>query len=238
MNETYDNPFVVADAPSELRASFYRKTYGLVALSFFAWAVTLGGFFALGLAVPLTKLMLGSGQFAWLIVLGLFWVATSVGQSMAYSRGSALKQYLGLGIYIVAEALIFVPLIAIVAMKTNGDIMQILAPAGTVTGLLILALTATVFMTRTDFSFLGAVVGIGSVVALGAIVVFCIFNVNVGSWFAFAMVALMGAAILWQTWRVKEQCAPDQHVGAALSLFAGFVTLLWYVVQIFLSRRD
>ncbi|MDR2429640.1 MAG: Bax inhibitor-1 family protein [Puniceicoccales bacterium] len=238
MNEIYDNPFAVADASAELRARFYRKTYGLVALSFLAWAGTLGGFFMLGLAEPLLHLMLGTGRFAWLIVLGLFWVATSIGQSMAYSRGSTLKQYLGLGIYIVAEALIFVPLIALVAARTGGDIMEILAPAGAVTGLLILALTATVFMTRQDFSFLGAVVGIGSVVALGAIVVFTLFNVGVGSWFAFAMVALMGAAILWQTWRVKEQCSPDQHVGAALSLFAGFVTLLWYVVQIFLSRRD
>jgi len=52
------------------------------------------------------------------------------------------------------------------------------------------------------------------------------------------MVALMGAAILWQTWQIKEQFDARQHIGAATMVFAGFMTLLWYVIQIFLSRRD
>lgn len=240
--QSYDNPFVVAEASGDARAAFYRKTYSLVALSFLAWAGALAGLFAIGAAVPITRLMVGSGGFGWLIVLALFWGATEIGQRLAFSRSSAAAQYSGLAVYIIAYAVLFVPLIAVTILQTGGTLenafKEVLAPAGTVTGLLIAALTATVFMTKTDFSFLRTAVVIGSFVALGAIVVFTIFGINPGTWFAVAMIVLMSAAILWQTWQVKEQCTTDQHVGAAVILFAGFMTLLWYVIQLFLSRRN
>lgn len=234
--ETYDNPFVVAEAPAELRASFYRKTYGLVAASFVAWAGLLSLIFVSGAWVPLSNLMLGS-QFGWLLVLALFWGATAVGNRLAFSRASAAQQYSGLGIYIVAYALLFTPLIAVVIAQTEGNPMQILAPAGGVTLALIAALTATVFMTKTDFSFLKTAVVIGSFCAMGVILMAIVFGISLGTWFAAAMIVLMAAAILWQTWQVKNQVATDQHVGAAVILFAGFMTLLWYVIQLFLSRR-
>lgn len=235
--QSYDNPFVVAEAPAETRAAFYRKTYSLVAVAFVAWAATLYGLFAAGLAAPITNVMFAAGRLGWLLVLGAFWLATTVAQNLAFSRASRGTQYAGLALYVVAEAIIFVPLIALVAVRTNGYLFDILAPAGAVTGLLVVGLTATVFMTRTDFSFLKTAVVLGSFAALGAIIVFSIFGINPGVWFAIAMVGLMCAAILWQTWQVKEQCNTDQYVGAAVLLFAGFVTLLWYVIQIFMRRR-
>ncbi|MDR2862286.1 MAG: Bax inhibitor-1 family protein [Puniceicoccales bacterium] len=236
--ESYDNPFVVAETSGAVQASFYRKAYGLAALAFIAWAGVLGALFFTGAYLPICNFALGSGRFGWLIVLGLFWVGTSVAQNLAFSQSSRLAQYAGLALYIFAEAVIFVPLIALVAARTSGDIMQILAPAGAVTGLLAFALTATVFMTRTDFSFLRTAVTIGSFAALGAIILFSVFGINPGSWFSLAMIVLMSAAILWQTWQVKEKYAPDQYVGAAVVIFAGFMTLLWYVIQLFLNRRN
>lgn len=236
--DSYENPFVVAETSDETQATFYRKTYGLVALSFLAWAVTLGGLFLVGAAEPLANLMFGSGRLGWLVVLGLFWAATSWAQSLAFSRSSSLTQYMGLALYIVAEVVIFVPLMVVVAQQTNGDVGEILAPAGIFSGLLIAALTATVFMTRINFSFLRTAVVLGSFFALGCIVCFSIFGNSPGMWFAVVMIVLMSAAILWQTGKVKDSCAPDQHVGAAVLLFAGFMTLLWYVIQLFLSRRS
>ena len=35
------NPFIVADAPAADRAAFFRRTYGLVAASFGAFAIAL-----------------------------------------------------------------------------------------------------------------------------------------------------------------------------------------------------
>ena len=235
--QIHDNPFVVAEAPAQTRASFYRKAYGLAALTFCVWAGMLGLLFQSGAYLPICKLIFGIGSVGWLLVLALFWGATALAQGMAFTRGEPLVQYLGLGLYALAEALIFTPLIAVVALETQGEIMQILAPAGVVTVVLMAALTATVFMTRTDFSFLKTAVVLGSFVALGAIICFSIFSITPGAWFAVAMITLMAAAILWQTWKIKEECETDQHVGAAVLLFAGFVTLLWYVIQLFMSRR-
>ncbi len=235
--QSYENPFVVEAAPADARAAFYRKTYGLVAAAFAAWAVTLYGLFATGLAAPIFNTMVKAGQLGWLLVLGLFWLATMAAQRMAFSQTSRATQYAGLALYVVAEAVIFVPLIAVVLHQAGGDVMGILAPAGTVTGLLIFGLSATVFMTRADFSFLKTAVVLGSFAALGAIIVFSVFGITPGAWFAVAMIGLMCAAILWQTHQVKTQFGTDQYVGAATMLFAGFVTLLWYVIQLFMRRR-
>lgn len=239
--QAYENPFTVSEAAADDRATFYRKTYSLVAAAFLAWAFLLGLLFTSGAAWPLAKIMLSAGAgISWLIILALFWLVTTFAQSLAFSNSSRATQYAGLALYIVAEALIFVPIIALVFVHTasnNDTIWSLLVPAGLTTALLFLGLTVTVFTTRTDFSFLKTAVVLGSFIALGAIIVFSIFGISPGSWFAIAMIVLMGAAILWQTWQVKEKCHTDQYVGAAVLLFAGFMTLLWYVIQLYLRRR-
>ncbi|MDR2981963.1 MAG: Bax inhibitor-1 family protein [Puniceicoccales bacterium] len=240
--QSYDNPFVVAEAPADARATFYRKTYGLVAVAFLGWVLTLFAIFAVGMHIPILNAIMSLGSIGWVAVLGLFWIATSVAQSMAFSRSSRATQYMGLAIYVVAEAIIFVPLIAIVLMQAGGSLdtafREILGPAGGVTALLITGLTVTVFMTRTDFSFLKTAVVLGSFAALGVIIVVAVCGLSLGAWFSMAMVALMAAAILWQTWKVKNECDTDQYVGAAVVLFAGFITMLWYVIRLFMSRRS
>ena len=41
MEDMESNPFIVADAPASDRAAFFRRTYGLVAASFAAFALAL-----------------------------------------------------------------------------------------------------------------------------------------------------------------------------------------------------
>lgn len=232
------NPFVVADAAPADRAQFYRRTYAHVAGAFALWAVLLGALFVSGAARPIMKGMFAF-QYSWLLVMGLFWIATTVGKSMAFNTASKAVQYAGLGLYTLAEAVIFVPLITLVAYKTEGHVMDILAPAGLTTALLIGGLTATVFLTNKDFSFLRTAVIIGSLVALGVIVGAVLFGICLGFWFAAAMVLLMAVAILYQTHQIKTQLSTEHYVGAALILFGSFMTMLWYVIQLFSSRsRD
>lgn len=52
------------------------------------------------------------------------------------------------------------------------------------------------------------------------------------------MVALAGASILHDTSKVIHHYSEDRYVGAALELFAGVALLFWYVLRLFLSRRD
>lgn len=247
---SYDsaNPFVVADASPEVRAGFYRRTYLHVAGAFAAWAALLAVFFLTPVAGGIASMFFGMGNLGMMLVMLGLCFAVNFSQSLAFTGESKGTQYAGFGLAVLLEAVLFVPLIFVVVLKTGGggtgaeafaeSLKSVFAPALLTTGLLIAGLTASVFMTKTDFSFLRTAIVVGSFVALGVIICAMIFGISLGFFFSMAMVVLMAAAILYQTWQIKDQARPDQHVGAACALFVSFVTLLWYVIQLFASRRD
>ena len=236
MNES--NPFIVADAPAADRAAFFRRTYGLVAAAFGAFAVTLFALFVSGIAETFMRSIAGVGTWGMLGVMVLFWLGTTAAQSLAFNRASRTAQYAGLGIYVLLQALIFVPLIYYTAIVTKGNPGEILIPACLATGALVVALTAVVFMTNMDFSFLRVAIVIGSICALGVIVVSLFAGWSLGAWFSIAMIVLMATVILYQTNEVKNTMETDQHVAAAFVLFSSFVTLLFYVIRLFAGRRE
>lgn len=234
---------IVSEAGQTDVASFYRKTYGLVALAFAGFAGLLYTFFQLTPVAVIFMNTLGGlhnslGGFSWLIVLGVFWAGTYFAQKLAANRASRESQYAGLGLYVLLQALIFIPLISIVAMTTKGNIGEILIPACTLTGALVLGLTLAVQLTQVDFSFLRIVITVGTICAIGAIIMFSIMGINPGTWFALAMILLMASVILYQTHVIKNQCSTEDYVMAAFILFSAFVTLLWYVIQFFMGRRS
>lgn len=240
MNSYTSNPFTVASASPADRASFYRRTYGLVAASCAAFGLILAGLLSSPLADTLTALFFGNGMFGWILVLAALWAVSMFANRLAFGGASQTTQLAGLGIYVVAEAVIFTPLlnVCIHMFGTGVALQDIVAPAALSTFLLAGGLTATVFMTKTDFSFLRAFVSVGFFVVLAAILVFALAGINPGTWFIIAMIGFMAAVILYYTWTVKEQFSPDQHVGAALVIFSGIATLFWYMIQLFLSRRE
>ena len=162
-------------------------------------------------------------------------LVTWLANSWAASDASKGLQYLGLVLYIIAEAIIFTPLLFVAAYATSDP--YVIEKAGIVTLGLFLGITATVFLTRTDFSFLGPILAIGGFAALGFIVASAIFGFTLGNVFAFVMVAFAGTAILYQTSNVLHRFRTDQHVAAALVLFASVALLFWYILRIFSSRR-
>jgi FtsH-binding integral membrane protein len=232
MPRQYDDAFRVADAPAAERAAFYRKTYITAGLAFVGWIGATYALFASGFAYVVAR---GMGSVSWLLILGLFMAAQFVGGRLTFAQDRG-KQYLGLGMYIVAYALIFAPLLVIVQAYTSMTGNAILMPAVLATGTVFAALTATVFFTRTDFSFLRGFVIFGSIFAIGAIVVFTVTGANVGSWFAIGMIVLMSGSILYETHAIKEKFDTAQHIGAGAMIFASFMTLLWYVIQLFMKR--
>ena len=232
------NPFIVADAPAADRAAFFRRTYGLVAASFGAFAIALYAFFVSGIAHSFMSAIAGVGSWGMLGVMVLFWIGTTVAQSLAFSRASRLTQYAGLGLYVLLQALIFVPLSYYTAIVTKGNPGEILIPACLATGALVVALTAVVFMTNLDFSFLKVAIVIGSICALGIVIVSLFTETSLGAWFSIAMIVLMATVILYQTNEVKNTMETDQHVAAAFVLFSSFVTLLFYVIRLFAGRRE
>ncbi|MBE6401043.1 MAG: permease [Verrucomicrobia bacterium] len=237
---TYTNPFVVAAAAPATRADFYRKTYLLVAVACAVFGLLLAGILATPAIVnPLTGLFFGNGSIGWLLVLAAFWGISMLANRLAFGGVSTGTQLAGLGVYVLAEALLFAPMLNILMYQFGQEaaLSEIVAPAALSTLLLAGGLTATVFMTKTDFSFLRAFISIGFFVALGAMLLLMFFG-GIGTWFVIAMTVFIAAVILYQTWMVKTQFRPDQHVGAALIIFAGIATLFWYLIMIFAERRE
>ncbi|HTI99948.1 MAG TPA: Bax inhibitor-1 family protein, partial [Dongiaceae bacterium] len=107
----------------------------------------------------------------------------------------------------------------------------------TVTFIGFTGLTLIVFLTRKDFSFLRGLLFWGGIVALTAIVGGVLFGFQLGTFFSVAMVALAGAAILYDTSNVLHHYPADRHVAAALELFASVALMFWYVLRLFLSSR-
>lgn len=234
--EQYTSTFgnSAADALPAERASFIRKTYLLLAAAILAFIVVEGFLFASGAADMIASVIFGRGAMGWLLVLGLFMGVSFLANRWATSETSKATQYLGLAFFIIAEAVIFVPLIWI-STYYSGD-TDVLAKAGIVTIGLFLGITATVFITRSDFSFLGPILAIGGFAALGFIVASAIFGFSLGNVFAFIMVAFAGTAILYETSNVLHRFNTNQHVAASLTLFASIALLFWYILTIFSSR--
>ena len=232
LTPTYGMP--AAEAAALDRAAFIRRTYSLLAAAVLAFIAVEGFLFASGLATLIASVMFSGGSIGWLVVLGLFMGISFLANRWATSETSVTTQYLGLGIFIIAEAIIFVPLI-MMATVYSGD-TTVLLKAGIVTLGLFLGITMTVFITRSDFSFLGPILAIGGFAALGFIVASAIFGFTLGTVFAFIMVAFAGTAILYETSQVLHRFNTKQHVAASLTLFASMALLFWYILSIFSSR--
>lgn len=186
--------------------------------------------FAVGLAVKI----LNSGM-GWLAVIGGMMIVGWFATSLAHSASKQM-QYTGLALYTFAEACFFLPLV-IIALSVAGD-ASLLVQAALMTGLLFIGLTATVFVTRADFSFLKTALTVGGCVALGLIACSILFGFTLGLVFSGAMVVFAAAAILYTTSKVLHEYSEDQYVGASLELFASVVLLLWYVLRILIALRD
>ena len=88
--------------------------------------------------------------FSWLIVLGLFMGVSYIANKLAVSQTSQQMQYLGLGLFVIAEAIVFLPLLYIATFYA-GD--GVIGTAGLMTLLLAGGITATVFITKRLFIY-------------------------------------------------------------------------------------
>jgi FtsH-binding integral membrane protein len=225
--------------PSE-RVEFIRRTYthlGVAILAFMALEALLLN------VVPFSAIfgLLAVSPYSWLVVLLAFMVASWVAQSWARSATSPAMQYAGLSLYVVIEALIILPLLAICyQLMPPGEGTKLIANAGILTLAVFGGLTLTVFVVRKDFSFMAPILCIGSFIALGVIVAGIVFGFTLGLFFSFVMVALMAGFILFETSQVLFHYGTDQHVAAALALFASIATLFWWILRIMLilNSRD
>jgi hypothetical protein len=211
------------------RAEFLTRTYYHLFGAIMAFTAIEVALFRSGYAETMAQAMLGVN---WLLVLGGFIVVSWMASRTAARADTLGKQYAALGAFVVAQAIIFVPLLYIANAYAPGAIRS--AAIVTVAGFT--GLTFVAWTTRKDFSFLGSLLRWGGIVALLAIAGGVMFGFELGTWFSVAMVGIAGASILYDTSNVLHRFPEDRYVGAALQLFSSVALMFWYVLRLFMSR--
>jgi FtsH-binding integral membrane protein len=218
--------------PSE-RAQFIQRTYTHLAGAVGVFIAVEFLLFQLGIAELLFKFV-ASSQLGWLAILGGFMVLGWFSRGLAAKADDIQAQYMGFGAYILGQALIFAPLLYLAAVFSDPSVIP---TAAILTLFMFAGLTAIAFTTKTDFTFLGGILKIGGMVALGLIVCSILFGFQLGLLFSCVMVIFASAAILHDTSKVMKHYSINHHVAAALELFASVALLFWYILQILLSAR-
>ncbi|OZC02975.1 Bax inhibitor-1/YccA family protein [Rubricoccus marinus] len=230
METTYRVP--VAERDASTRADFILRTYTHLIGAILLFVAIEYAFFASGIAQPMAEAMT---SVSWLLVLGGFVAVSWFASRAAMTAESKAAQYAALGAFVLAEAIIFVPLLFMAMYYTNSG-MELINDAAWVTILGLAGLTGIAFWTRKDFSFLGGILKWAFILAIVAIVSAVLFGFSLGTWFSVLMIGLAGAAILYDTSNIIHHYPEDRYVGAALALFASVALMFWYVLRLFMSR--
>jgi FtsH-binding integral membrane protein len=241
---------MAAPALGSERVKYLRKVYGLLLLS--AVVAIVAGLAAITLgptevmrdtggrrvAVPvLVALMLGSrgamyGMFA------LLFVGTLFASVVSKVRGLNLVALLGVSALMGVQA---APMVFVAQYLAGLGMTRSAAPVATtflMVGAVFAGVTAYVFVTRKDFSYLMATLSMGFwVVFVGGIAA-----VAIGSEVFTLAIASVGAIIaagflLVQTSRILRNSAMDDPVGDCLDLLVQLRNLFIFILRILMSAR-
>ena len=241
------------------RVTFLRKTYAHLAVALLVFAGVTGFMmrFMTETSFKFSKFAF-EGRWNWAIVLIAFMVIGWVAERLARSESSKGLQYVGLGVACLAEGLILQPMLWVLFIRfghpndfvindagnitsfaASGLAVKILMESIIITMVIFVGLTATVFITKKDFSFMRGALTIATFAALGVIAGSMIFGFQLGAIFSGAMILLMSLYVLYQTSLVMQYFPPTGYVAAALMLFSTIATLFWYVLRLLmeLNRR-
>jgi uncharacterized protein len=225
-----------ATAPVSERVQFIRRTY----LHVFGAVLALIGIEAALLSSKIGEDIINTlfrGNVGLLGLMVLFVGGGYAAQWLARSRQSIGMQYAGLSLYVLLEAIIFLPLLTkATSSQFAGQYLPI--QAGIVTLAVFAGLTASVFWSGRDFSFMGPMLAVGGMVAIGVIVAAMIFGFTLGLLFSGLMVALAAGYIIYDTSNIIHQYRTDEYVGASLNLFASVALMYYYILRIFMSARS
>jgi len=236
MNENAQNPYAVTSGGSAAifaeeseRLGFIRRTYAHLTGAILALIGLETALFALVPAATMNamvdKMMSGWG---WLLVLGAFMAVSWVARSWASSGASRSIQYAGLGLYVVAQAVILLPLLYI-SIRLDP---QIPVTAALITAVTFVGLSVFVMTTRVDLAGWGKYLVLGGFAGMGLIVASMVMGFSFGLLGCTAFVALACGYILYDTSNVLHHYDTNQHVAASLALFSSVVLLFWYVLRI------
>jgi FtsH-binding integral membrane protein len=220
------------------RVQFLRKSYGLLGASLIAWAAASAGLFHYARELSMSWSRWALTGFNWFAVIGLLIGSGMLAQWLAKSEQSRGLQYLGLAIIVGAWTMLLQPMLWILFMKGNfHNPAAMLGQGVTITLAIFVGLTATVFVTKKEFTFLRGVITVGSFAFLGIILGSMMFGFSLGLLFTGALIGFLALKILYDTSLMLNYFPPTHYVAAALMLFSTVATLFWNIM-VFLMKLN
>jgi FtsH-binding integral membrane protein len=235
MYQHFGNPTTAWAAPIDARMAFVRRTYVHLAAAVALFVAVSAAFYAAHVGERLTQWMTSGGMLGFILFFVGIMAVTMGANALALRSRSQSLQYAGLATYAVALAFWFSPLLTFAVHAFPGA--HLLETAAGLTLLAFGGLTAFVLMSKKDLSFLGPMLGIAGLVVLGVFAAGLIFGFSLGLWYTAAMIAFAVGAILYDTSNVLHRYRTDQHVGAAIALFASVIMLFVWVLQLLMELQ-
>ncbi|MDX8398460.1 MAG: Bax inhibitor-1/YccA family protein [Mariprofundaceae bacterium] len=202
---------------ADSRIDFLGKTYGMLALCIAAGSA--GAYFSMGASFPAEHpwMMLG------LMIGGIFAV-----QAVRHISGLNFAALLGFG---AITGLAISPLVGFVAAKSE----MLVAQAFLTTAAAFVGLTAYVFISRKDFSFLKGFVwtGLIAMVVLGLSNYFFFESSTLQLAMSGMGVLLFSAFILYDTSNILRDYPSNEYIAAALTLYLDVFLLFQNLLVMF-----
>lgn len=236
-----DNPYAfaraipAAQAPADERAAFLRKVYSLLLAGILAFAGTLWAAANVqpvqDMAVGLWRAILGAGGFGWILYMAIMLGGFFVVHAVAAVKPLNLIAYFGWSFLL---ALLTAPLV----LGSAAAAPAVLTQASTVTALVFTGLTAFVFVTGKDFSFLRGILGLGIIVLVAMSLCAWIWGFGSPLLFSGLGVALFSGYILYDTGNVLHRYPTHMAVSAAVILFTDVVFLFKNILILLMSLNN
>ena len=213
-----------AQASVSERMGFIRKVYAL----FFAASLFAIGGVVLGFAFP--PLMMAVASSPWITLLVLIGGVMGA-QAVRHVPGVNLLALFG---FTTLTGVVISPLMAYVAATNPGSILQ----AGVLTVGIFGGLTAYVFISKRDFSFLRGMVTVGLIVVfLAALLNMFMVSSAFGFGIAVAALLLFSGFVLYDTSNIIRRYPTNEYVAGALSLYLDAFNIFLALIRILNAGR-
>jgi len=224
-----------AFAEANERATFLRKVYTLLLFGVLGFAATL---WAAGNVPVVHDLAMRIGQLIYGSKFGvLIYIAVFMGGSWAVHAVAETKPInaIAYAAWVVVLGLLIAPIVLIISSTHGPDIVS---QASLLTAVTFGGLTAVVFYTGKDFSFLRGVLGLGCMLLVGASIAGLIFGFTLGLWGSVAAVAIFAGYILYDTSAVMQRLPTTMAMTGAIMLFTDVVLLFKNILLLLARNRD
>ena len=226
---TYSSaPVSVADSPVEARMAFIRKTYVLflagILCCMLAGVATLNVPALASAALSVLRMPL----LAFILIIGASMGAQAVSRIEGLNYGALFGFTALLG-------WLFTPILAIYEYSQPG----ILTQAASLTVITFGSLTAYVFVSKKDFSFMGGILFVGLIgLILGGLANAFLFHSSMASYLmAWFTLLIFSGYVLYDTSNIMRRYDTGAYCSAALSLFLDFFNMFMAILRILSGSR-